>query len=164
MNTKDGKPNWYNDLRTGATQTFASASPSITLSGTGFSGLDGSYYATVYNGDFVLVTKTGSYTIYFSNSATAPACVKSGSINNNGNKLLSVLYPNPFNETVNIKTADPDLINRILITDELGKPVKEINKSLPGETISFGSDLPSGIYLIKVFAKTSIETYKIIKE
>jgi len=80
LSTNNGVPGWYNDIRTGATQTFASIQPAITLSGTGFTGLDGSYFVTIYNtSDFIMVSKTGGFTIYFSSTGTTPSCVKSAS-------------------------------------------------------------------------------------
>ena len=74
MNTNNGQPSWYNDIRTGATVSFNSAQPEITFSGSDFAGLDGSYYATIDSNNFVLVSKTGGYTIYFSKSNEAPDC------------------------------------------------------------------------------------------
>ena len=74
MGTNNGQPNWYNDLVGNLTQSFNSPNPTVTLNGTGFSGLDGTYYATIDEGNFVLVATSGAYTIYFSNSATAPNC------------------------------------------------------------------------------------------
>lgn len=78
INTNNGQPNWWNDLMGNATQNFNSANPSITISGSDFAGLDGSYYATIDEGNFVLVSQSAPFTIYFSNSATAPEC--SGSV------------------------------------------------------------------------------------
>ncbi len=74
FNTNDGTPSWYFNLSDSVVQNFASASPAITLSNTGVQGLDGAYYATIDNGNFVMVSQTGGYTLYFSKSATAPKC------------------------------------------------------------------------------------------
>ncbi|GAA3522168.1 hypothetical protein GCM10022393_40880 [Aquimarina addita] len=73
---------WYVNFSE-ATQNFNGSTPSITLAGTGISGLDGSYYAAVDEGNFVLVSITGGFTIYFSSSATVPDCGDStgGNIN-----------------------------------------------------------------------------------
>ncbi len=72
VNTTNGNPDWY--INFPVTQSFNSAEPEVTFANTGFPGLDGTYWATIDNGNFVLVSQTGDYTIYFSNSATAPEC------------------------------------------------------------------------------------------
>jgi len=74
MNTNNGSPDWYNSLLSSATHNFNSVDPQITFSGSGFQGLDGSYYATVDGDNFALVSTTGAHTVYFSNSATPPDC------------------------------------------------------------------------------------------
>ncbi|MBL0682137.1 glycoside hydrolase family 48 protein [Aquimarina mytili] len=74
MNTNNGIPSWWNDFLPKVTQNFNSAEPAITITGSGFSGLDGTYWVTIDNGNFVLVSQTGGFTIYFSTTATAPDC------------------------------------------------------------------------------------------
>ena len=74
MSTNDGSPNWWNDFLPKVTQNFNSSEPEITITDSGFSGLDGSYWATIDADNFVLVSKTGGFTIYFSISTIAPNC------------------------------------------------------------------------------------------
>jgi len=74
MSTSDGSPNWWNDFLPKVTQNFNSSEPEITITDSGFSGLDGSYWATIDADNFVLVSKTGGFTIYFSTSTIAPNC------------------------------------------------------------------------------------------
>ncbi|WP_156152249.1 glycoside hydrolase family 48 protein [Flammeovirga sp. OC4] len=74
FNTNDGVPNWYVDLLPNISQTLASAQPSVTITGSGFTGLDGAYWVTIDTDNLVLVSQTGGFTIYFNNSATAPSC------------------------------------------------------------------------------------------
>lgn len=71
INTNNGIPNWYLDLRPSMTYKFNGASPSIKITGTG-SGLDGDYYVALDNGNFVMIDKFANYAIYFSNSTTQP--------------------------------------------------------------------------------------------
>ncbi|MDH7444459.1 glycoside hydrolase family 48 protein [Aquimarina sp. 2201CG14-23] len=74
MNTNNGTPNWWNDFLPKVTQNFNASQPEITITDSGFAGFDGTYYATIDEGNFVLVSKVGGFTIYFSTTATAPDC------------------------------------------------------------------------------------------
>jgi hypothetical protein len=163
VNTTNGVPNWYVDLRIGSTQTFASPLPAITLSGTGFSGLDGSYYAGTDNGNFVLASQTGSFTIYFSNSATAPTCTKGALELSKAGSLLSdniLLYPCPFQNKITIIIPDSQKIRSLRVINQLGKTVKVLScNSIKNNKLEFGQDLLPGIYYIQVDNKV----YKIVK-
>ena len=55
-------PNYF-DLKGKSTNTFKSAQPGFTLTGSGISGLDGEYYVTGDATKFVWVKKDGSYAI-----------------------------------------------------------------------------------------------------
>ena len=164
MNTKDGKPNWYVDIRISATQTFASVQPSITLAGTGFTGLDGSYYAAIDNGNFVLVSKTGGFTLYFSSSATAPVCTKSAeglaSLEEN-----AILYPNPFTNEVQLQLNNSENVSSVQVFDQMGKLVLILQKAeLKGNSVKFGNGFANGIYIVKVVGANGTHTYKLIKQ
>ncbi len=74
MNTNNGIPSWWNDFLPKVTQNFNSAQPSVTITGSGFPNLDGGYYATIDGDNFVLVSQTSEFTLYFSTSSTAPDC------------------------------------------------------------------------------------------
>jgi hypothetical protein len=71
INTSNGVPNWFVDLRAKLSFKFdvPEASAKITSSGTG---LDGDYFVVVKNSNFILIDKTAAYAIIFSNSATPP--------------------------------------------------------------------------------------------
>ena len=63
--------------------SFGQVNPELVLSGTGIDNFDGSYYVTVIENesfgpdfaDFVMVSKTGDFTIYFTLSEEAPECL-----------------------------------------------------------------------------------------
>ena len=163
MNTKDGKPNWYVDIRISATQTFASIQPSITLAGTGFTGLDGSYYAAIDNGNFVLVSKTGGFTLYFSSSATAPVCAKSAEVEASERNSVKV-FPNPFTNAITIQIANPNDVINICVVDELGRVVSILEKSSISGEMKIGEGLKSGIYFLSVKTLVDTKVYKILKK
>jgi hypothetical protein len=71
INTSNGVPSYYLDLRSNMTYKLNAASPSMTITGSN-SGLDGDYYVTLDKGNFVMIDKLANYAIYFSNTATAP--------------------------------------------------------------------------------------------
>jgi mannan endo-1,4-beta-mannosidase len=166
-NTTNGVPNWYVDLRTGASQTFASAQPAITLSGTGFPGLDGAYNVTVFNStDFVMVSKTGGFTIYFTNSTTAPVCVKSAQVKPSVTEIKNngiLVYPNPFNESTDLYISNPNEINSIVILDKLGRVIQILEKSSISTEMKIGEGLKSGIYILRIQTSAGNQVYMISK-
>ncbi len=63
ISTNDGKPGWSVPLTIDA-GTLASPNPTLTLESTGFTGLDGEYYVTMYETDkLVWVEKNGKFAI-----------------------------------------------------------------------------------------------------
>ena len=65
IQTTDGKPDYYVDLKSKITQTFNQPKPKFTLTGSGFTGLDGDYYVAGNASQFVWVKTDGSYAIIF---------------------------------------------------------------------------------------------------
>lgn len=166
-NTKDGKPNWYVDLRTGATQTFGSVQPSITLAGTGFNGLDGSYYAAIDNGNLVLASKTAGFIIYLSSSATAPVCIKSTKfidVKEQINDQSIVLYPNPFSESLTIRILNPEQVSGIAILDPLGRVISKLTASQITNQLEIGQGLKAGVYIIKIQSSQGDKSFITIKK
>mgnify|MGYP006280149149 CR=1 FL=1 len=72
LNTDNGEPDWYVDLRTISENSFSGVQPDLTFSGSGIPGLDGGYWVAVDAGNFVMVSKNKPFAIYFSNSEQPP--------------------------------------------------------------------------------------------
>jgi len=111
----------------------------------------------------------GKYYIYlkanYAWSHFEASLAKTTDINTEDNALYSIsLYPNPFKNGLNIEIPNIDSVKRILITDQLGRVISEIEKSDITTSMTVGNDLDKGIYLIVVQSKTGNKTYKIIKQ
>ncbi len=102
INTNNGVPNWYVDFSDTMSYQLKNSQPEITVSNTGFSGLDGSYWVAKDDDNLVLVSKDRGFTLYFSNAAQAPLCAnRQSKISfSKGNAQNIVLHPNPVKSDV----------------------------------------------------------------
>ncbi|UZO80133.1 PKD domain-containing protein [Aquimarina sp. ERC-38] len=103
LNTDNGQPSWYVDLKSSATYTFDSANPTITLTGTGIDGMDGSYNVTINENDFVMVSQSGGFTLYLSNSTTPPSC--SGGSGGSNKAPVASLTATPISGTAPLEVS-----------------------------------------------------------
>ncbi|GAA0726444.1 hypothetical protein GCM10009430_33390 [Aquimarina litoralis] len=168
MNTNNGVPSWWNDLKNNVTsQNFNSAQPSITLSGTGFANLDGAYYATQDGQNFALVAQDKTYTIYFSNSDTAPNCTDQLRKPEEDTTIEIKAYPNPVSDKLIISSKSILKTNQVDIVDVTGKVLKKVslNKNMNTDFIEVDLvDLKSGIYFLKIRNQKETITKQIIKQ
>ena len=160
FNTTNGRPGWYVDLSQTITYQLKSARPEVTLSTTGFPGLDGSYWVTTEGDNFVMVSKAKGYTIYFSNSSTAPRCgsasarrsVAAASLVSSEDKVL--IYPNPTDEVLLIKELPAGHYD-LRVYDAFGNKV--LTGSMTGQNQWSSSSLdirplPKGLYILEIRA------------
>lgn len=157
---------YYIDLKTKIVVSLNTPSPSITLSNTGIAGLDGDYFVTLHNGNFVLVNKNGNFTIYFSNDATPPACsyTAQARIGNGATDISSgtTLSPNPATETVQI-TSDVDLSSAVIrIVNEQGQQMTVPYTASPNKIHLNIISLNKGFYLITIVQDDNIAVKKLI--
>ncbi|WP_298316814.1 lytic polysaccharide monooxygenase [uncultured Aquimarina sp.] len=143
---------WYVDF-SDATQNFNDTNPQISLNGTGIPGLDGDYYVTIDERNFVLVAK--DYSIYFSNSTTAPICETTVNRVNDIQSTSFEIFPNPATTSVSIQNTT-DLKNSfITISDLSGKQLKSLR--VPTSTTNMTIDISgikSGLYLVRIIDRS----------
>ncbi len=166
MQTNNGIPGWWNDVRLKMTHTFDQPKPTATLTGSGFAGLDGTYYVSMSNGNFVMVCKNKPYTLYFSKSATAPVC--STAARRGGTDLSSIEtlpYPNPSASGFIINIRGLQGSTGIEVYDLSGRLVeKMLPQTWAGKSVlEFGNTWTKGMYLVKIQTGTEVKTYKVIR-
>ncbi|WP_158655081.1 glycoside hydrolase family 9 protein [Flavivirga eckloniae] len=169
INTNNGTPNWYVDLRSSLTYSYNTPQPDATFSGTGIPGLDGAYWVTLDSGNFVMASKAGGFTLYFSNSAVPPVCTSSAVSVSNKMKNTEVLKlsPNPTPGIVTL-TSNKSLQHSIIkVTSLTGRVVlsDKSKNTLNNKTISL-EGLKPGIYILEMLnTKTgTITNKKIVKK
>jgi hypothetical protein len=98
------------------------------------------------------------------NNFTITTVTGISALSSNNNLGLSV-YPNPFNESINIKAANISDETTLIITDVLGKVLK--SEKLSGTTLNKEYDLSayhSGIYFVTLKTKDHQSVARIIKQ
>jgi hypothetical protein len=68
LNINDGNPAYYINLLSLTSYTLNQANPTMTISGTGIAKFDGSYWVGLSGNDFMMVSKTGLFSIYVTNN------------------------------------------------------------------------------------------------
>lgn len=95
-------------------------------------------------------------------SGNEKSCDSPNSISANFN-LSAVVYPNPSKGLINFTTSGGN-INRIAISDAMGKIVKELSKDEIAEGKTDIGNLSKGFYFMNFTGKNSSYTHKLILE
>lgn len=163
LNTNDGKPSFYVDLKPNANYKFNATNPEIALTNTGLPGWDGDYWVTSDNGNFVMVSKNKGFTLYFSNDSSEPECIPvlSNSTFFGKDKIAVVVYPNPAVNSINVEGVDTN--STVTIINIQGKIVLRTSINAEASSIQISS-LTKGVYFLNLVSGSSQKTITFVKE
>ena len=160
----------YTDLSSSIEHSFDESAPQVSISDSGIEGLDGTYYATIDDDNFVLVSVSGGFTLYFSDSSRTPDCEEDSTANKSiADNFEVVSFPNPATNfvTVSVTAFNGSVTGKEVVVSNLIGETLEVLKIAEGQT-STNIDLSeyaSGIYIVSVYEDSKIiSTNKIVKE
>lgn len=150
IETFNGVPSYYLDLKLYSTATFNTPAPKVTISGSNIPRLDGTYYVGRHNGNFVMSEISGLFTLYFSNGSSAPVCPSSSKVAYMDELSGTDLVPNPASDYVEL-LSDVEMAGvDIKVVNELGSELA-VPYSLTGKSISFDiSNVKAGYYSVSL--------------
>ena len=74
------------------------------------------------------------------------------------------VYPNPFNDNVNVDLTNIDEVEKVELLDQSGRVLKAVSCSALTEKIELGSELSTGLYFVKITTATREYVAKILKQ
>ncbi|MCR9254386.1 MAG: PKD domain-containing protein, partial [bacterium] len=169
VQTNNGQPGWWNDMRDFMTYDWASPNPSVTFTDSGFPGLDGEYWVAEDLGNLVLDSKIGAFSIYCSNSLDPPNCGNSGarmeieSIKEEEN-IEIVIYPSITQNSLKVRGLNAEL-ESALIVDASGKQMDcRINILDSQESEIDVGKLKPGMYFLRVLKDERFINFRFVKQ
>ncbi len=151
INTDNGIPKYYVDLKKKMIYDLSSPNPYVIITNSGIDRLDGSYWVAIHQNNFVMVSRDKDFTIYFSNSATKPNCsqneITSSSINTD---IQPTVFPNPNKgNLLTIKNLTPGK-NSISIINFDNQIFQKVEVENVNSTQIDTSSLKKGIYVVVI--------------
>jgi len=73
------------------------------------------------------------------------------------------IHPNPSSSAFRIKLKNPDLVDRIVVCDMMGRQVETVEKPQIKNEVTLGASLNSNIYVVKVIGENFSKSFKVIK-
>lgn len=158
--TSNGVPAFYNDLRTKVTQNLNTSKPDISILNSGIPGLDGDYWVSAHNSNFVMVSKNNGYTLYFTNATTAPTCTATRNATDDSKPANSfAVYPSPTTGKITIVDSQNSFLR---VIDLQGKVLLEKQTGSTENTELDLSDLNSGIYNIQIINDRYADSKRVV--
>ncbi len=163
--TSDGNPSWWVNLTANVTSQLNTAQPELTIASSGIAGFDGTYWAAIDDGNFVLVSQTGDFTVYLSNSDDAPTCNNQAQLSSKRTRMETLLYPNPSSGQFNLKIDDLDTEKTVSVGlyDFSGRRLQDLSHYVRDGRVEFGEDLPAGVYFVKIENGNGFNIVKVVK-
>jgi hypothetical protein len=76
----------------------------------------------------------------------------------------AIVYPNPFNESVNIQLNNYNDVQRIVVMDQVGRVVYIMNQSEIIPSVEIGENLNPGLYYLNIYGSGLTKSFVIIKQ
>jgi hypothetical protein len=148
-----------NQLNTGWSNSFATEEFYLLPDSTFKENPDSGYF---YNTDSIYFYCPGDFVTYgYWNYYWGKRITTASKINNSS--IMIDLFPNPASDIISINIPETYLPIDIAIYDRFGKSCKETITNKTKEIIDI-SDLPKGMYIVKVKSNSEVFCKKILKE
>ena len=77
--------------------------------------------------------------------------------------LKDTLFLNDIKSTFNIITGDRSNVTQVIISSMEGKHAEVIKHPLASGLMSIGGALKPGMYIVQVYGKTGVKSFKVVK-
>ena len=159
LQTNDGNPSWWNDIRNKMTYSFNTPQPQFTIKNSGFPGFEGTYYVRILGDDFIAHKSDGSQTLIFSKTGVIPECTKSAA-----SELSFQISSNPFTKHFTVNTSNFTEVQKLEVYTTSGQLVETIQSNELGSALQLGESYETGMYVVVVHTENEIYTRKVLKK